>query len=117
MIDPSSKKLNRPFALSFHNNTDRRVHAKYYLPTVAVKDYNVMTDGQNLFDQPVKNDLRTYNNIWKTAIGPGDGYTTVCLLDNNYFNKHHKLVTIHLNKQQAINADQKKYNKIIFQEI
>ena len=31
-----------------------------------------MIDGQNVFDQPVKNDLRTYNNIQKIAIGQGD---------------------------------------------
>ena len=31
-----------------------------------------MIDGQNVFDQPVKNDLRTYDNIQKIAIGQGD---------------------------------------------
>ena len=35
-----------------------------------------MIDGKNLFDQPVKNDLRTYDNIRKTATGQGDDYTT-----------------------------------------
>ena len=32
---------------------------KQFLPKVEIKDYNFMIDGQNLFDQPVKNDLRT----------------------------------------------------------
>ena len=31
--------------------------------TVEIKDYNVMIDGRNFFDQPVINDLRTYD-IW-----------------------------------------------------
>ena len=31
-----------------------------------------MIDGRNVFDQPVKNDLRTYDNIQKIAIGQGD---------------------------------------------
>ena len=42
-----------------------------------------MIDGQNVFDKPVKNDLRTYDNIRKIAIGQGDDYTTACLLHYN----------------------------------
>ena len=30
-----------------------------------MKNYNVMIDEQNVFDQPVKNNLRTYGNIQK----------------------------------------------------
>ena len=37
-----------------------------------MKDYSVMIDGQNVFDQPVKNNLRTYDNIQKLAVGQGD---------------------------------------------
>ena len=38
-----------------------------------------MIDGKNFFYQPVKNNLRTYDNIKKIAIGQGDDYTPVCL--------------------------------------
>ena len=34
-----------------------------FFPKVEIKDYNVMIDGQIFFDQPVKTDLRTYDNI------------------------------------------------------
>ena len=64
------------------NTTDKTVHTKYYLPTVETKDYNVMIDGQNFFDQSVKGSLRTYDNIQKITTGRGDDYTTNCLLDN-----------------------------------
>ena len=57
-------------------NNDRNAHTGYLF----FKDCKVMTDGQNFFDQPVKNDLRTYNKIWKFATGQGDDYTTGCLL-------------------------------------
>ena len=77
--------VNKPFVLSFENTTGRTVHTKYYLPTVEIEDYNLTIDGQNIFDQPVKNNLRTYDNIRKIAIGQGDDYTTACLLDYNYF--------------------------------
>ena len=37
-----------------------------------MKDYNVVIDGQTFFDQPVKNNLTTYDNIRKIATGQGD---------------------------------------------
>ena len=44
-----------------------------------------MIDGKNVFDQPIKNNLRAYENIRKIATGQGDDYTTVCLLDYSHF--------------------------------
>ena len=41
-----------------------------------------MIDGRNFSNQPVKNDLITYDNGRKIAIG--DYQTTVCLLDYPY---------------------------------
>ena len=66
-----------------------------------------MIDGRKFFDQPVKNDLRTFDNIQKIAIGQGDDYTTGCLLDYNYFNNYYKMISIDLSKQQALDADSK----------
>ena len=37
-----------------------------------------MIDRKNSFDQPVKSDMGTYNNIQKIATVQGDGYTTGC---------------------------------------
>ena len=83
---PSFQGINRPFVLSFEKPTDKTVHTKFDYSTVEIKDYNVTIDGQNFFDQPVKNDLRTYDNIWKIATSQGYGYMNSCLLDYNYFN-------------------------------
>ena len=83
-------------------------------PTVEIKDYNVMIDGKIFFDQPVKSSMRTYDNIQKIAKGQGDDYTTGCLLDYNYFNKHYKMIAIDLSKQQALDADQKAIQQINF---
>ena len=38
-----------------------------------------MIDGQNVFDHPVKNHIRTYDNLQKIVTGRGDDYTTGCL--------------------------------------
>ena len=48
---------------------------------IVIKDYNVMINGQKVFDQPVKNDLKIYDNIRKIATAQGDDCTTSCLLD------------------------------------
>ena len=58
LIDPSFQEINRFFVLSFENQDDRTVHTKCYLPTVEIKGYNVMINGQNCFGQSVKNNLR-----------------------------------------------------------
>ena len=54
------------------------------LPKVEIKDHNVMID-HVFFDQPVKNDLRIYDNVLKITIVRGDNYTTTWLLDYPYF--------------------------------
>ena len=72
-----------------------------------------MIDGRNVFDQPVKNNLITYGNTRKIAIGQIDDYTTDCLLDYNYFNNYYKMIAIDLSKQQAFDADPKHHNKLL----
>ena len=76
-----------------------------------------MIDGQNFFDQAVKNDMRTYDNIRKTATDQKDDYATSCLLDYPHFKEHYKMTAIDLSKQNALNADPEKYNKLILLEI
>ena len=44
-----------------------------------------MTDKKKVFDQPVRNNLITYDSIWKNETGQGDDYKTGYLLDYNYF--------------------------------
>ena len=67
-----------------------------------------------IFDQPVKNDKVTYENIRKVATGQGDDYTTGCLLDQTYFKKYYKMIAVDLNKQQALNTDPKAIQQINF---
>ena len=81
LVNPSFQGVNRLFVLSFENEDDRTSHSTYYLPKIEIKDYNVMIDGENFFDQPLNSELKTYENIRKIATGKGDDYTTGCLLD------------------------------------
>ena len=73
-----------------------------------------MIDDHNLFDQPVKNDIRASDNIRKIATDQGDDYTTCCLLDYAYFKENCQLIEIDLNKQQALDVDPKAIQQINF---
>ena len=62
-----------------------------------------MIDEQNLFDQPTRNDLTTYDNN-----------ASDCLLDCNYFKNYYKTITMGLSKQQALDPDPKAIQQITF---
>ena len=89
--------MNWHFILLFENNVSRKRHRRYFLSTVEIKYYNVMIGGKNLFDQPVKKDLRIYDNIQKIATDQGDDYIAGPLLDNNYFKQYYKTIATYLN--------------------
>ena len=61
--------MNRVFVLSFENVIDRTIHTKSYLPTVEIKDYNLMINGIIFFffDQPVK-DMITLLVVYQIRI-------------------------------------------------
>ena len=69
LINPSFQGVNRLFVLSFENENDRTSHSTYYLPKVEIKDYNVMIDGRNFFDQPINSMTKTYENSRKITTG------------------------------------------------
>ena len=110
-IDPSFQRVNQLFALLFDNIKNRTVQRGYYLRKVEIKDYNVMIVGRNFFDQPVKNNFRTHDNIKKIGTGQWHDHTTGCLWDYNCLNEYYKMVAKHLRKQQARDVIQ--YNKLI----
>ena len=73
-----------------------------------------MIDGKNFFDQLVKTNNVTYENIRKIATGQGDDYTTGCLLDYIYFKNYYKMITVDLNKEQVLDVDPKAIQQIDF---
>ena len=107
LINPSFQGANRLVVLSFENENDRISHSTFYLPKVEIKDYNVMIDGRNVFDQPINSMNKRYENIRKISTGKRDDYTTGCLLDYSYFK-------IDLSKQQPLDADPRAIQQINF---
>ena len=61
-----------------------------------------MINAKNVFDQQVKNNLRTYDSIRKIPTGQGDDYTTGCFLDYNYFKDHFKMIATDFIKKHLI---------------
>ena len=114
LVEPSFQGVNRLFVLAFENDDDRKSSDEYYLPTVEIKDYNIMINGENFFDQPIKNNKVTYENIRKIATGQGDDYTTGCLLDYSYFADTYKMIAVDLSKQLALDADPRAIQQINF---
>ena len=114
LVEPSFQGVNRIFVLAFENDAQRTSNKRYYLPNVEIKDYNVVIDGKNFSDQPVKNNKITYENIRKIATGQGDDYTTGCLLDYAYFRDIYKMIATDLSKQQELDADPREIQQINF---
>ena len=114
LIEPSFQGVNRLFVLAFENDAQRTSNKRYYIPNVEIKDYNVMIDGKNFFDQPVKNDKVTYENIRNVSTGQGDDYATGCLLDYVYFKNYYKMIAVNLSKQEALDTDPKAIQQINF---
>ena len=114
LVEPSFQGVNRLFILAFENDDDRISDDQYYLPTEEIKDYNIVINGENFFDQPIKSNKITYDNIRKIATGQGDDYTTGCLLDYSYFKDTYKMIAVDLSKQQALDADPRAIQQINF---
>ena len=71
-----------------------------------------MTDGRNIFDQPINSITKTYKNIRKITTGQGDDYTTGCLLDYTYVKKYYKMTGIDLSKQETLHAESRAIQQI-----
>ena len=94
--------LLRLFVLAFDDNdngdkkVERNSHTKYFLPRVDIANYNVLIDGRNFYDQP----LKQYDEIRKTAIGQREDYTAGSLLDYQYFKDRYQLIAVDLSKKK-----------------
>ena len=73
-----------------------------------------MINGENFFDQPIKNNKVTYENIRKIATVQRDNYKTGCLLDYPYFADTYKMTAVDLSKQQPLDADPRAIQQINF---
>ena len=69
---------------------------KYFLLSAEIKNYNVLIDGRNFYNQPNDDLIKQCDQIKKVAIGQGDDYTTGRLLDYAFVKINCKLTTVDL---------------------
>ena len=95
------------FVLAFENDAPKNITLWLLSSKILkeLKDYNVMINGENFFDQPIKNNKVICENIRKIATGQGDDYPTGCLLDYPYFKDSYKMIVIDLSKQQELDVN------------
>ena len=81
-------------------NQTKNNSLKYYVPSVQIKDFNLMIAGKSSFDAPIKNDEEIYKQI--IEMGINNDYATGNSLDYQHFSKHYKLITVDLSKQTEL---------------
>ena len=64
-IDRIFTKVKRLFVLTFENKNDRTSFSKFYLLNIQMKNFNVLIDGKNLFDMPIKMTKKHTNKLLK----------------------------------------------------
>ena len=58
------------------NDAKRFETQRYYLPKGIIKNYKVIFNGKNFYDQPIGSDIKLYEEIRKLTAGKGEYYTT-----------------------------------------
>ena len=74
LIDPTSTNVNRLFVLSYEKENGRTSFSNYYVPSLEIKDFNVLIDGRPFFEIPVKIKEEAYGAILEMS--KNNDYTT-----------------------------------------
>ena len=78
-LDPSFQGVNRLFVMAYnraHGHPTRNGQQKYYLPRIDLEKYNVIIDGRNFYNNPIKSDMEKYRELKKVMIRKGEDNTT-----------------------------------------
>ena len=59
---------------SYRNKVKRNCYRKYVIPRVDIKDYNVLIDGRNFYDQNISDDFKKYEELRQVKTGRGEDY-------------------------------------------
>ena len=73
-----------------------------------------MINGENFFDQPIKNNKVTYETLENLLKVKEMIYTTGCLLEYAYLKHSYMMIAIDPSKQQALDADPRAIRQINF---
>ena len=77
-LESNSVGVNWLFELSYSyedGNAKSCKAKKYYLPKGIIKNYSVIINGKNFYDQPIDSYIKRFEEIRKLATVQGQGYT------------------------------------------
>ena len=80
LLNASFQGVKRLFVLAYvmvaGDNADDEAgikdNKKYFLPRGEIKNYNVLIDGRNFYDQPINDKIKLHDEIRKVSTGYGD---------------------------------------------
>ena len=119
-LDVSFQGVSKLFASAYEtddierNANTEESRRRYYLPRVETKDYNILIDGRDFYDQNVNSSIVRYNELLKMTTGRSEDYSTGCLLDYDYYIKNFNTVGIDLSHQAVFDSDPKINQQIEF---
>ena len=102
-LESNFLKVKRLFVLVYLNagNDAKRYSAlNCYLPKGIIKNYNVIINEKNFYNQTIDYDIRRYEEKRKLTTGQGKDYTTGCLLDYEYIKSNYRLIAVGLNRER-----------------
>ena len=104
-------------ACSANDEAGIKGNSKYFLPRGEIKNYNVMIDGRNVYDQPTNDLIKQCDEVRKVSTVHGDDYSTRSLLDYAYFKDNYRLIAVDFSKQKALDADPRAIQQKVFQGV
>ena len=132
MLDTTIPGVNRLFIARFNDNdaigdgnqepqnsintadckVERNGFIKYFPPRVDIKDYNILIDGKNIYDQNISKDFIKYEELRKVMTERGEDYTTGSLLYYDYWKNNYKLICCDLSKQKVLDSNIKPNSRL-----
>ena len=84
-----------------------------------MKSYNVLIDGRRFYDQEINDLIKQHDEVRKTSTREADDYITGsgCSLDYANFKENYRLIAVNLSKQEALDADLRAIQQIVFQRV
>ena len=108
LLNASFQGVRKLFVLAYvvaagvaNDEASIKVNKKNFLPRGEIKNYSVLIDGRNFYDQPLNGLIKQYDEVKKVSTGQRDYYKTGHLLDYAYFKDNYKLIAVDLSKQKA----------------
>ena len=99
--------------IGFANDLQRNSHQRYFLPRIDIKDYNVLIDGRNFYDQNVNDEIKKHEELRGVMTGK-ENYETGSLLDYAYYKKEYKLVACDISEQKIFDSNRRYCQQIEF---